>query len=384
MKKILIVFGTRPEAIKMAPLVKVLEKEPSFILKVCITAQHREMLDQILELFEIKPNYDLNIMRPNQDLYEITSNILLNIKKVLEDFMPDIVLVHGDTTTTSATALAAFYQKIKVGHIEAGLRTRDKYRPFPEEINRQITGVIANYHFAPTKTSAENLLLENKPKNNIFITGNSVIDALFWVLNKIERNKNLKNQIISSINSQYKLSNKKFILVTGHRRENFGQSFIEICKALKSIAINNPNIDIVYPVHLNPNVQQPVNKILSNISNIYLIKPLKYELFVYLMSRSYFIITDSGGIQEEAPSLGKPVLVIRDKTERPEALEANTVKLVGTNSQTIIEEAQNLLNNTIEYNKMSKAHNPYGDGKASIRIKRFLITLSENPDGFSR
>ncbi len=384
MKKILIVFGTRPEAIKMAPLVKVLEKEPSFILKVCITAQHREMLDQILELFEIKPNYDLNIMRPNQDLYEITSNILLNIKKVLEDFMPDIVLVHGDTTTTSATALAAFYQKIKVGHIEAGLRTRDRYRPFPEEINRQITGVIANYHFAPTKTSAENLLLENKPKNNIFITGNSVIDALFWVLNKIERNKNLKNQIISSINSQYKLSNKKFILVTGHRRENFGQSFIEICKALKSIAINNPNIDIVYPVHLNPNVQQPVNKILSNISNIYLIKPLKYELFVYLMSRSYFIITDSGGIQEEAPSLGKPVLVIRDKTERPEALEANTVKLVGTNSQTIIEEAQNLLNNTIEYNKMSKAHNPYGDGKASIRIKRFLITLSENPDGFSR
>jgi UDP-N-acetylglucosamine 2-epimerase (non-hydrolysing) len=384
MKKILIVFGTRPEAIKMAPLVKVLEKEPSFILKVCITAQHREMLDQILELFEIKPNYDLNIMRPNQDLYEITSNILLNIKKVLEDFMPDIVLVHGDTTTTSATALAAFYQKIKVGHIEAGLRTRDKYRPFPEEINRQITGVIANYHFAPTKTSAENLLLENKPKNNIFITGNSVIDALFWVLNKIERNKNLKNQIISSINSQYKLSNKKFILVTGHRRENFGQSFIEICKALKSIAINNPNIDIVYPVHLNPNVQQPVNKILSNISNIYLIKPLKYELFVYLMSRSYFIITDSGGIQEEAPSLGKPVLVIRDKTERPEALEANTVKLVGTNSQTIIEEAQNLLNNTIEYNKMSKAHNPYGDGKASIRIKRFLITLSENPDGFGR
>jgi UDP-N-acetylglucosamine 2-epimerase (non-hydrolysing) len=384
MKKILIVFGTRPEAIKMAPLVKVLEKEPSFILKVCITAQHREMLDQILELFEIKPNYDLNIMRPNQDLYEITSNILLNIKKVLEDFMPDIVLVHGDTTTTSATALAAFYQKIKVGHIEAGLRTRDKYRPFPEEINRQITGVIANYHFAPTKTSAENLLLENKPKNNIFITGNSVIDALFWVLNKIERNKNLKNQIISSINSQYKLSNKKFILVTGHRRENFGQSFIGICKALKSIAINNPNIDIVYPVHLNPNVQQPVNEILSNISNIYLIKPLKYELFVYLMSRSYFIITDSGGIQEEAPSLGKPVLVIRDKTERPEALEANTVKLVGTNSQTIIEEAQNLLNNTIEYNKMSKAHNPYGDGKASIRIKRFLITLSENPDGFSR
>jgi len=377
MKKVLIVFGTRPEAIKMAPLVKALEKDLSTILKVCVTAQHREMLDQVLELFEIEPDYDLNIMKSNQNLYDITSTILLNMKIVLEDFKPDIVLVHGDTTTTSTTSLSAFYQKIKVGHIEAGLRTGNIYSPFPEEVNRQITGVIATYHFAPTEVSAKNLLKENKSKKNILVTGNSVIDALFWVLEKIEKNSKLKDKIITSINSQYKLNKKKkFILVTGHRRENFGQSFIDICEALKTIALNNPQIDIVYPVHLNPNVQQPVKKILSSISNIYLIEPLKYESFIYLMSQSYFIITDSGGVQEEAPSLGKPVLVIRDTTERPEAVEAGTVKLVGTDFKNIINEAQNLLDNNREYEKMSKAHNPYGNGEACKKIVAFLTNIS--------
>ncbi|MBU1667000.1 UDP-N-acetylglucosamine 2-epimerase (non-hydrolyzing) [bacterium] len=373
MKKVLLVFGTRPEAIKMAPLVKAFEKENDIISKVCVTAQHREMLDQVLDIFDITPDYDLNIMKAGQDLYDITANVLLGMKNVLSDFQPDVVLVHGDTTTTSATSLAAFYQKIKVGHVEAGLRTHNIYSPWPEEANRQITGVLSNYHFAPTVTSKENLLRENKQDIDIIVTGNTVIDALFLALAKIEENETLKNKIISTINSQYQMNkDKKLILVTGHRRENFGQGFINICEALKTLALNNPTIDIVYPVHLNPNVQQPVKEILKDVSNIYLIEPLQYESFIYLMKQSYFIITDSGGVQEEAPSLGKPVLVMRDTTERPEALEAGTVKLVGTNPQIIIDEAQKLLDDNAEYNKMSKAHNPYGDGKACERIVNFI------------
>ena len=376
MKKILLVFGTRPEAIKMAPLVRAFEKESSIISKVCVTAQHREMLDQVLKLFDIKPDYDLNLMKPNQDLYDITANILLCMRDVLNDFKPDIVLVHGDTTTTSATALASFYKKIKVGHIEAGLRTNDIYSPFPEEVNRQITGVISNYHFAPTQNSADNLIKENKNSKNIIITGNTVIDALFLALKKIENSKVLKNSIIKDINSQYRINdNKKLILVTGHRRENFGQGFINICEALKTIALNNRDIDIVYPVHLNPNVQKPVKEILGNIDNIYLINPLQYEAFLYLMNKSYLIITDSGGVQEEAPSVGKPILVMRDTTERPEALKAGTVKLVGTDKDKIIKEAQKLLDDKVEYEKMSKAHNPYGDGKACERIVEFIKGL---------
>ena len=373
MKKVLLVFGTRPEAIKMAPLVKAFEKEDSIISKVCVTAQHREMLDQVLEMFDITPNYDLNLMKPGQDLYDITANVLLGMKDVFSDFKPDLVLVHGDTTTTSATSLAAFYQKIKVGHIEAGLRTGDIYSPWPEEANRQITGILANYHFAPTTTSRDNLARENKDTKNIIVTGNTVIDALFLALDKIENNDELKTQIIKNINTQYKLNDsKKLILVTGHRRENFGQGFINICESLKTLAINNPDIDIVYPVHLNPNVQKPVHEILSDVSNVFLIDPLQYESFIYMMNKSYFIITDSGGVQEEAPSLGKPVLVMRDTTERPEALEAGTVKLVGTDPQKIIQEAQKLLDDKIEYEKMSKAHNPYGDGKACEKIINFI------------
>lgn len=373
MKKILLVFGTRPEAIKMAPLVKAFEKEPSIKLKVCVTAQHREMLDQVLEIFEIVPDFDLDLMKPGQDLYDITANVLLGMKHILDDFKPDILLVHGDTTTTSAASLAAFYQKIKVGHIEAGLRTGDIYSPWPEEANRQITGVLTKYHFAPTAISRDNLLKENKDSNNIVVTGNTVIDALFFALAKIEKNDILKNTIVKSISKQYKFQvNKKIILVTGHRRENFGEGFINICEALKELAMKNPSIDIVYPVHLNPNVQKPVKEILSDIPNIYLIEPLQYEYFIYLMSKSYFIITDSGGVQEEAPSLGKPVLVMRNTTERPEAVEVGTVKLVGTDKEIIIKEAQKLIDDKIEYENMSKAHNPYGDGKACEKIVEFL------------
>ncbi|MFV7790537.1 non-hydrolyzing UDP-N-acetylglucosamine 2-epimerase [Aliarcobacter lanthieri] len=373
MKKVLLVFGTRPEAIKMAPLVKEFEKHPTIISKVCVTAQHREMLDQVLEIFDIKPDYDLNIMKSGQDLFDVTVNVLLGLKNVLNDFKPDIVLVHGDTTTTSSASLAAFYSKIKVGHVEAGLRTGNIYSPWPEEANRQITGVLANYHFAPTTTSKDNLIKENKNLDNIVVTGNTVIDALFLALDKIEKNDELKSKIINSINSQYKLSEgKKIILVTGHRRENFGEGFINICEALKNIAINNLDVDIVYPVHLNPNVQKPVKDILSNTSNVYLINPLQYEEFIYMMNKSYFIITDSGGVQEEAPSLGKPVLVMRDTTERPEAVEAGTVKLVGTSKEIIIKETQKLLDNKSEYEKMSKAHNPYGDGKACEKIVDFI------------
>lgn len=373
MKKVLVVFGTRPEAIKMAPLVKALEAESLVDFKVCVTAQHREMLDQVLEIFDIKPDYDLNLMKAGQDLYDITANVLLGMKDVLSDYQPDIVLVHGDTTTTSATSLSAFYQKIKVGHVEAGLRTGDIYSPWPEEANRQITGVLSTYHFAPTSNSQENLLKENKKSEDIIVTGNTVIDALFLALDKIENSKELKEKVISTINNQYKMDeSKKLILVTGHRRENFGQGFINICKALKTLALNNQDIDIVYPVHLNPNVQKPVKEILSDVPNVYLINPLQYEQFIYLMRQSYFIITDSGGVQEEAPSLGKPVLVMRDTTERPEALEAGTVKLVGTDKQVIVKEAQKLLDDDMAYEKMSRAHNPYGDGKACQRIVDFI------------
>ena len=375
MKKILLVFGTRPEAIKMAPLVKEFQKDKvNFNTKVCVTAQHREMLDQVLDLFDIKPDYDLNLMKPGQDLYDITSNVLLGMKDVLSDFNPDIVLVHGDTTTTSSTSLAAFYQQIKVGHVEAGLRTHNIYSPFPEEANRLITGILANYHFAPTITSQNNLLKESKDSKNIIVTGNTVIDALFLALDKIKNDKELESRIKNQIlNLNYDIKEgKRIILVTGHRRENHGQGFINICEALKTIALNNRDIDIVYPVHLNPNVQKPVKEILSNISNIYLIEPLQYEQFIYLMDKSYFIITDSGGVQEEAPSLGKPVLVMRDTTERPEAVTAGTVTLVGTNKEMIIKEAQKLIDDKVEYEKMSKAHNPYGDGKACDKIVQFI------------
>ena len=373
MKKVLLVFGTRPEAIKMAPLVKEFEKNAFIESKVCVTAQHREMLDQVLDIFDITPDYDLDLMKAGQDLYDITINVLSGMKGVLEDFMPDIVLVHGDTTTTSATSLAAFYQKIKVGHVEAGLRTWDIYSPWPEEANRQMTGTLTHYHFAPTQTSKENLIKENKDSNKIIITGNTVIDALFLALQKIENDQKLQKSIVKSITSQYPLDlNKKIILVTGHRRENFGQGFINICEALKEIALEYPDVDIVYPVHLNPNVQKPVRDILSDIHNVFLIKPLEYESFIYLMSKAYMIITDSGGVQEEAPSLGKPVLVMRDTTERPEAVEAETVRLVGTVKEKIVSETLKLLRNTQEYKKMSLAHNPYGDGKASQRIVTFI------------
>ncbi len=377
-KKILIVFGTRPEAIKMAPLVKAFEEHlDDFELKVCVTAQHREMLDQVLELFEIKPNYDLDIMKPGQDLYDVTANVLLGMKHVLLEFKPDIVFVHGDTTTTSATALAAFYQQIKVAHVEAGLRTGNIYSPWPEEANRQITGVLANYHFAPTLTSKENLLRENKDVKNILVTGNTVIDALYLALDKIKKNRALKAAIVKKIEEeiddpQFSVEDSKFILVTGHRRENHGQGFIDICTALKEIALKNPTFSIIYPVHLNPNVQKPVMELLADISNIYLISPMQYESFIYLMDKSYFIITDSGGVQEEAPSLGKPVLVMRDTTERPEALKAGTVKLVGTDKELIVKEAMRLIEETFEYERMSKAHNPYGDGKACEKIVNFF------------
>lgn len=374
MKKILVVFGTRPEAIKMAPLVKKLSTIPEFQTKVCVTAQHRQMLDQVLELFDIAPDYDLDIMKRDQNLVDITKNVLSGINDVLLDFAPDIVLVHGDTTTAAVTSLAAFYNKIKVAHIEAGLRTSNLYSPYPEEANRQIIGVLANYHFAPTRIAMENLIKENKPASNILVTGNTVIDALLFILDKILHNEKIKDSILKSLKNEGFIynQNRKLILVTGHRRENFGDGFINICNGLKQIALNNPDVDILYPVHLNPNVQTPVNNILSGIKNIYLINPLKYESFVYMMHLSHFIITDSGGVQEEAPSLGKPVLVMRDTTERPSALIAGTIKLVGTDITKITQQAQILLDNESEYKTMSNAINPYGDGTASEKIAAYL------------
>lgn len=374
MKKVMLVFGTRPEAIKMAPLVKAFEKSDAFKTIVCVTAQHRQMLDQVLDLFEITPDYDLDIMKPGQNLYEVTSNILLGLKDVLEEVAPDVVLVHGDTTTTLATSLAAFYQKIAVGHVEAGLRTTDIYSPWPEEGNRQVTGRLASYHFAPTEESKSNLLKENVDVENVIVTGNTVIDALVSVVSKIESDEVLEQRLQKVIADKgYRIDkSKKLVLVTGHRRENFGQGFLNICEALKEVALQNPDADIVYPVHLNPNVQKPVKELLSDVENVFLIDPLDYEPFVYLMHSSYFILTDSGGIQEEAPSLGKPVLVMRDTTERPEAVKAGTVRLVGTDKQKIVDSCQALFENEEIYHTMSKSHNPYGDGKACERIVEFL------------
>lgn len=370
MKKILVVFGTRPEAIKMAPLVKrLLCNQKDFITKVCITAQHRQMLDQVLQVFGLEPDYDLNIMKEGQDLYDVTSNVIQGMRKILNICNPDLVLVHGDTTTAFATSLAAFYQKIEVGHVEAGLRTNNIYSPWPEEMNRQLISRIAKYHFAPTNLSKANLLKENISEKMIFVTGNTVIDALMMVKERIRKEKDFAERVIRNIQSSgYFLQNRRFILVTGHRRENFGEGFLNICNALKQIAERNQDVDIVYPVHLNPNVRNPVSKILAGIKNIYLIEPLGYEAFIYLMDQCYMVLTDSGGIQEEAPSLGKPVLVMRSDTERPEAIEAGTVKLVGTDKDSIVRETQILLEEKAEYDKMARAVNPYGDGKACQRI----------------
>lgn len=371
MKKVLLIFGTRPEAIKMAPLVKEFKKNPDiFETKVCVTAQHREMLDQVLDFFEIKPDFDLDLMKPGQNLYVLTSTIIESLKPILEGFMPDYVFVHGDTTTTMAGSIASFYSGAKVCHVEAGLRTNNKLSPFPEEINRQITGRICDYHFAPTETSKNNLLNENISESSILVTGNTVIDALMESVEKVNVNP---SQLILDLSK--KINNKEVILVTGHRRENHGGGFERICKALKQIAEDNTERLIIYPVHLNPKVQEPVNRILLEVKNVILIEPLAYKDFIWLMNRSKIIITDSGGIQEEAPSLGKPVLVIRDTTERPEAVESGTVLLVGTNQELIVKNALDLLNNDENFEKMSKLHNPYGDGLASSRIVQFIKNI---------
>ena len=382
MKKILLVFGTRPEAIKMAPLVKEFQKYPDkFKTIVCVTGQHREMLDQVLRIFEIVPDYDLNIMKQGQDLYDVTSRVLLGMRDVLKEVLPDIVLVHGDTTTSTAAALAAFYQQIPVGHVEAGLRTHNIYSPWPEEMNRQLTGRIATYHFAPTPLSKQNLLAENVKPEQIAVTGNTVIDALYMVVDKIKSNKELDKELEEILlRSGYDVNRlsdgKKLVLITGHRRENFGDGFISMCKAIQTLTQKYPDVDFVYPMHLNPNVRKPIHEVfgedLSHLGNMFFIEPLEYLSFVYLMEKSTIVLTDSGGIQEEAPGLGKPVLVMRDTTERPEALEAATVKLVGTDFDKIVNEVSALLENRECYERMSKAVNPYGDGKACGRIVEHL------------
>jgi UDP-N-acetylglucosamine 2-epimerase (non-hydrolysing) len=413
MKKVMLVFGTRPEAIKMAPLVKEFQKNTEqFETIVCVTAQHREMLDQVLDLFEIKPDFDLNLMKQGQDLYDVTSRVLLGMRDVLTDVKPDLVLVHGDTTTSTASALAAFYQQIPVGHVEAGLRTHNLYSPWPEEANRQMTGRLATYHFSPTETSKQNLLAEGIKEENIFVTGNTVIDALYMVLDQIKNRTDLKEQVESKLlasglkrevvehymlkemasanndslvvdNQQPTTDNRRLVLITGHRRENFGDGFLNICNAIKQLAETYPDVDFVYPMHLNPNVRKPIEQVFGSIgeiggnscnSNIHFIEPLEYLPFVYLMSQSHLVLTDSGGIQEEAPGLGKPVLVMRDTTERPEAVVAGTVKLVGTDRDTIINEVASLLNDEMYYNSMAKANNPYGDGKACCRILSDIIS----------
>ncbi|PWC11801.1 UDP-N-acetylglucosamine 2-epimerase (non-hydrolyzing) [Brenneria roseae subsp. americana] len=368
--KVLTVFGTRPEAIKMAPLVHALAQDEAFESRICVTAQHREMLDQVLRLFNISPDYDLNIMQPGQSLSEISCRILTGLEPVMTEFKPDLVLVHGDTTTTLTTSLAAFYQRIPVGHVEAGLRTGNLYSPWPEEANRKLTGHLAMYHFAPTENARQNLLREHLSDRHIVVTGNTVIDALFWVRDRIVSDADLCRRL----DEQYAFldATKKLILVTGHRRESFGGGFERICSALADIARRHPDVQIVYPVHLNPNVSEPVNRILSGINNVMLIAPQDYLPFVYLMNRSYVILTDSGGIQEEAPSLGKPVLVMRETTERPEAVEAGTVRLVGTDVAKIVDAVSLLLTDENEYQTMSRAHNPYGDGQACQRIVEAL------------
>ena len=370
MKKILLVFGTRPEAIKMAPLVKALQKDTEhFETRVCVTAQHRQMLDQVLEVFGITPEYDLNIMAPNQDLYDITAKVLLGLREVLKDFRPDTVLVHGDTTTSMAASLAAFYMQIPVGHVEAGLRTYNMLSPWPEEMNRQVTDRICTYYFAPTEQSRANLLQENIDAKKIFITGNTVIDALLMAVDIISTTAGVKEKMAKELQEKgYTVGDRDYILVTGHRRENFGDGFLHICKAIKELAALHPEMDIVYPVHLNPNVQKPVYELLSGLSNVYLISPLDYLPFIYAMQHSTLLLTDSGGVQEEAPSLGKPVLVMRDTTERPEAVEAGTVKLVGTNAEAIVSNVTALLLDKEMYKRMSETHNPYGDGQACERI----------------
>lgn len=370
-KKILSVFGTRPEAIKMAPLVRALATDERFEARCCVTAQHREMLDQVLELFEIDPDYDLDIMQAGQTLNDVTARIIQQLKAVLEEFKPDVVLVHGDTATTFSASLAAYYEQIKVGHVEAGLRTGDIYSPWPEEANRRLTGVLTKYHFAPTDISKENLLRENFSPENIFVTGNTVIDALLMIRDKIESDCTLKSSLASQF--PYLDSDKKLVLVTGHRRESFGDGFERICSALAKTARKHTNVQILYPMHMNPKVREPVNRILGNIENVILIEPQQYLPFIYLMSRSHIILTDSGGIQEEAPSLGKPVLVMRDTTERPEAVAAGTVKLVGTDVLKITNSLDLLLEDENAYKEMSFAHNPYGDGKACIRILDELL-----------
>lgn len=382
MKKVMLVFGTRPEAIKMAPLVKEFQKYPKrFETIVCVTGQHREMLDQVLHLFEITPDYDLNIMKQGQDLYDVTARVLTGMRDVLKEAQPDVVLVHGDTTTSTAAALAAFYQQIPVGHVEAGLRTHNIYSPWPEEMNRQITGRIATYHFAPTPLSRQNLLAEGVKDDQITVTGNTVIDALYMVVDKIKRDKSLDTDLKALLkNAGYDVNRlsdgKKLVLVTGHRRENFGDGFIHMCTAIKDLTQKYPNVDFVYPMHLNPNVRKPIHEVfgedLSNLGNMFFIEPLEYLSFVYLMEKSTIVLTDSGGIQEEAPGLGKPVLVMRDTTERPEALSAGTVKLVGTNYDRIVDQVSQLLTDEEYYNVMSQAVNPYGDGKACQRIYSFL------------
>ena len=370
MKKILLVFGTRPEAIKMAPLVKALQKDTEhFETCVCVTAQHRQMLDQVLEVFGITPEYDLNIMAPNQDLYDITAKVLLGLRKVLKDFRPDTVLVHGDTTTSMAASLAAFYMQIPVGHVEAGLRTYNMLSPWPEEMNRQVTDRICTYYFAPTEQSRANLLQENIDAKKIFITGNTVIDALLMAVDIISTTAGVKEKMAKELQEKgYTVGDREYILVTGHRRENFGDGFLHICKAIKELAALHPEMDIVYPVHLNPNVQKPVYELLSGLSNVYLISPLDYLPFIYAMQHSTLLLTDSGGVQEEAPSLGKPVLVMRDTTERPEAVEAGTVKLVGTDAEAIVSNVTAQLQDKEMYKRMSETHNPYGDGQACERI----------------
>ena len=371
--KILVVFGTRPEAIKMAPLVNALRDDGRFESAVCVTGQHREMLDQVLDLFEIKPDYDLDIMKAGQNLVDVTTKIILNIRPVLCEFKPDVVLVHGDTATTFATALAAYYEKIAIGHVEAGLRTGNIYSPWPEEGNRKLTACLANYHFAPTEISKNNLLSEGYNPNSIHVTGNTVIDALMWVNKKLGDEDKKKY----TLNNKFKFldEKKKMILVTGHRRESFGNGFERICEALATIARNNPDCEILYPVHLNPNVHGPVHRLISGIENIFLVEPQEYLDFVYLMNRAYIILTDSGGIQEEAPSLGKPVLVMRDTTERPEAVEAGTVKLVGNKVNDIVSALDELLDDELVYKKMSMAINPYGNGDASKAILEHLINV---------
>lgn len=373
--KILTVFGTRPEAIKMAPLVKLLAQQPDFDARVCVTAQHRQMLDQVLDLFEIAPDYDLDIMKPGQTLSDVTTAILTRIEPVLKEFKPDLVLVHGDTSTTFCTTLAAFYQRVAIGHVEAGLRTGDLQSPWPEEANRKLTGALAHLHFAPTAQSQENLLNEGTQTERVHVTGNTVIDALLWVQEKLKRDEQLKRSMAERFSCLR--DGARMVLITGHRRENFGDGFERICAAIRSLAGQYPDTDFLYPVHLNPNVAEPVNRILSGVNNVHLIAPQDYLPFVYLMTRAHIILTDSGGIQEEAPSLGKPVLVMRDTTERPEAVSAGTVRLVGTDAERIVAAVSTLLDDQSEYDSMSFAHNPYGDGEACARIVNIIRTEKE-------